>query len=565
MIGDIQFTKSFKLKIILPTVTVLVVLVISLNIFLSVRFSALGDALIREKLIVNVNSLNNFLESSRVSSQAAAVSMALNPNAIEAIKERDTSGLLRLFTSTHDLYGINYYTITDSEGVVLVRTHEPESFGDSILDQQNVIDALEGKVTSYFEEGSLVKISIRTGAPVYDADGVLVGVILAGVRFDANSTIDELKKLLNSEITLFLGNKRIISTVMRDGRSVENTILDPSIAEIVNGNGEYFGDANVLGEEYKTFYKPLLNAQNEVFATFSLGIPISELVTATNNSIRNGIVFGFIGLVASIILLSFILSSISKPIIKLSDDMSHIANGNLHINVSVNSEDEVGHLGKSLQRVVGILQTLLEDINIMIFEQEKGNIDYCLDTDKFLGEYKILAYNILMLSAFCIRDQLTGIPNRRSFDNRLCWEWNRAVREKEPISVLIIDVDKFKNYNDTHGHQQGDVALQTVAKSIKQSIKRSIDFAARWGGEEFVVLLPTTDAEGAISVAEKIRAAIENAKIPCADASGAKVTVSVGISTKIPMQDSSIENFIFTADTALYRAKEMGRNSVVLG
>jgi diguanylate cyclase (GGDEF)-like protein len=160
-------------------------------------------------------------------------------------------------------------------------------------------------------------------------------------------------------------------------------------------------------------------------------------------------------------------------------------------------------------------------------------------------------------------DQLTNIPNRRSFDGRLRVEWNRAIREHMPISLLMIDVDKFKNYNDTYGHQQGDVVLQVVAKIFSQSAKRSGDIAARWGGEEFVVLLPNTLTPGALDIAEKIRMDIEAAVIPCTDGSTTKVTISIGVDTQTPAHGNSIDAFISNADKALYEAKAQGRNRVV--
>jgi len=159
-------------------------------------------------------------------------------------------------------------------------------------------------------------------------------------------------------------------------------------------------------------------------------------------------------------------------------------------------------------------------------------------------------------------DQLTSIPNRRGFDNRMDMEWIRAIRENTLISVLIMDVDKFKVYNDTYGHQQGDAVLQTVAITVTQSLGRPGDFAARWGGEEFVVLLPNTDLNGALHIAEKIRMNISNVVIPCADGTDTKVTVSIGVKTQAPGQDSSRASFIAEADKALYKAKESGRNRV---
>ena len=160
-------------------------------------------------------------------------------------------------------------------------------------------------------------------------------------------------------------------------------------------------------------------------------------------------------------------------------------------------------------------------------------------------------------------DQLTNIPNRRSFDDRLRMEWKQAAREQTPISILMIDLDNFKNINDTCGHQHGDKVLKTVASVFSQSFKRPGDFAARWGGEEFVVLLPNTPLEGAMEIAEKIRTDIQNMEISFDNGSTIKVTVSIGVNFATPTKDCPVDPFISGADKALYAAKDAGRNKTV--
>jgi len=150
-------------------------------------------------------------------------------------------------------------------------------------------------------------------------------------------------------------------------------------------------------------------------------------------------------------------------------------------------------------------------------------------------------------------DQLTGIPNRREFDGKLSMEWRRAIRDRQPVSFLMLDVDKFKDYNDTYGHQRGDAVLKAVAKCVEHAVKRPGDFAARWGGEEFSVLLSNTDSAGALKIAKSIRARVEEET---------SVTVSVGVNTQTPEQNSSLDGFISAADNALYDAKRQGRNRV---
>jgi len=170
---------------------------------------------------------------------------------------------------------------------------------------------------------------------------------------------------------------------------------------------------------------------------------------------------------------------------------------------------------------------------------------------------------MVIIERLSMVDQLTNIANRRNFDDRLTMEWKLAIREKTPISILMMDLDKFKHINDTYGHLQGDMILQTAAAIFPKSFNRPSDFVARWGGEEFVVLMPNTSLEGALDIAEKIRSDIENTQMPSLDQTEIKVTISIGVSSVSPTQDSSVDTFISGADKALYAAKEAGRNRVV--
>jgi diguanylate cyclase (GGDEF)-like protein/PAS domain S-box-containing protein len=162
-------------------------------------------------------------------------------------------------------------------------------------------------------------------------------------------------------------------------------------------------------------------------------------------------------------------------------------------------------------------------------------------------------------------DGLTGIFNRRGFDERLHNEWSRTSREKQPLSLIMIDVDHFKRFNDTYGHQAGDDCLKKVATVLEQQTYRPSDMAARYGGEEFAMILPSIDEDGASVVANRIRESIAALAIPHS-ASGAirVVTVSVGVATARPVQGGKADELIRRADEALYQAKGAGRNRVMV-
>ena len=161
-------------------------------------------------------------------------------------------------------------------------------------------------------------------------------------------------------------------------------------------------------------------------------------------------------------------------------------------------------------------------------------------------------------------DALTGIANRRVFETKLENEWRRAMRHHTPLSILMIDIDYFKAYNDYYGHPAGDDCLRTIAGLLAQMVDRPGDLIARYGGEEFVVILPDTDLPGAAMMAENMRSKIESLKIQHKHPSiCGYITISLGVCSTVPGGDSLPKQLVQAADRALYRAKENGRNMVV--
>ena len=163
-------------------------------------------------------------------------------------------------------------------------------------------------------------------------------------------------------------------------------------------------------------------------------------------------------------------------------------------------------------------------------------------------------------------DGLTKLANRRLFDSYLDKNWRGLASSRSPLSLIMCDVDYFKLYNDTYGHQAGDACLQQIAKAISRAVRRTTDLVARYGGEEFSVILPNTDVEGSLSVAQRIRDEVKN----CAIAHSASlvsqyVTLSLGVASTIPDAISGPNQLIGAADAALYQAKQQGRDRAVLG
>ncbi len=171
----------------------------------------------------------------------------------------------------------------------------------------------------------------------------------------------------------------------------------------------------------------------------------------------------------------------------------------------------------------------------------------------------------LELERLSVTDALTGIANRRCFDQQLEQEWRRARRDRRMLALVMVDVDLFKRFNDTYGHQQGDECLRRVAQAMAGELHRSGDMIARYGGEEFILLLPGLDLQQAGQMAERLRASVAALDIPHQHSPSGRVSVSLGIVARVPHAKMRVETLIHDADDALYRAKAEGRDRVCLG
>jgi diguanylate cyclase (GGDEF)-like protein len=174
-----------------------------------------------------------------------------------------------------------------------------------------------------------------------------------------------------------------------------------------------------------------------------------------------------------------------------------------------------------------------------------------------------LAQANTQLERLASSDGLTGLANRRHFDDALEHEWKRALRVETSLALIMLDVDFFKLYNDTYGHQSGDECLKQIAGVLATAVHRTEDLPARYGGEEFALILPNTNLAGALYVAEQLRASVEALRLPHrASQIADHVTVSFGVAAMIPTLDSTSTELLTLADQGLYRAKQTGRNRV---
>jgi len=246
---------------------------------------------------------------------------------------------------------------------------------------------------------------------------------------------------------------------------------------------------------------------------------------------------------------------IISPIKNLINAMKNVNKGEFDITIENHRQDEIGELTNIFSKMIHQIKNYMEELKI-------SNLQLS-DTNKMLEEkVKERTHELELLSNL---DGLTGLYNRRKLDEFLKNAWQEAIHFKEPMAVLMMDIDYFKNYNDTYGHPAGDDCLRRVAQTIKKMLRKQDDFVARYGGEEFIVILKNTDDVTAESLANRLRTTIEELNIPNKSSDIADhMTISIGISILNNFEDMELEVFIKSSDDALYDAKAKGRNRVSL-
>ena len=207
---------------------------------------------------------------------------------------------------------------------------------------------------------------------------------------------------------------------------------------------------------------------------------------------------------------------------------------------------------------------------VHVIRKENGDVDslvgFMFDISERKKQEQQLEILQRQLEEFSYKDGLTGIANRRLFDEFFAREWQSAIRLQQPLSILLIDLDYFKQYNDQHGHLQGDQCLREIAQLWTTCCSRPRDLVSRFGGEEFAIVLPETDETAAIQIAESLLQALNNAKLPhCASTISDYVSCSIGVKTIIPTEQQDRVGFLSEVDQNLYYAKQNGRNGYQAG
>jgi diguanylate cyclase (GGDEF)-like protein len=275
-----------------------------------------------------------------------------------------------------------------------------------------------------------------------------------------------------------------------------------------------------------------------------LVVPEDDFMAQIHSQNRITLVLYILALMVAAMTGIILAAEMTQPLQQLSARARDIARGDWHQPIAIDRSDAIGDLSRSLAVMA---QQLKESLTTLEQRVEERN----LELTQLNHELQRLVHI----------DGLTQAANRRQFDTVLMQEWRRLAREQRPLTLMLCDVDYFKLYNDTYGHQAGDQCLQQVAEVFNQVVQRPADLVARYGGEEFGIILPNTDTEGAIHIARQIQRALHDLAIVHEASKTGQITVSIGIATVVPTLVTTPQSLVAATDQALYGAKARGRNS----
>jgi len=385
--------------------------------------------------------------------------------------------------------------------------------------------------------------AITAGYPVYDREQRLIGVF--GVVYLISWLGDTLRSLpTGTSGQVFVADSTgllIAGSPMQEG---EGTLISASLALPLNENQDDLPGFTLDGrhyyvgisdfEEYGTHWK--------IYAILAEDDFLGGMKKATVQTVLILVVL----LLLSLLFAFWLAGWVTKPIVSLNKAAKELAKGNRISIPDDGRKDELGELTRSFNemgiKLTGLLSHLEEEVKLRTQELRERNEE---------------------LQRLSFSDSLTGIANRRRFDATFNSVWNSALRYQRPIALLMLDIDFFKNYNDTYGHQAGDDCLKSIGSLLKNKVRRSSDLAARYGGEEFAVLLQDMEKYKIAGLAEDIRKSVQELNIEHETSPFQKVTISIGCAYMIPTPEKTPAELIEMADRALYQAKKTGRNRVV--
>ena len=355
-----------------------------------------------ERVESSINDLNKQIQLMLERSRRNAVSISQNYRLITALENQNFDQMKSALDDLNQYLEADTISITDTKGNVVIRQHEPSKLGDNILKQANVQQALEGNVLTTLEPGALVKLSCRTGAPVYNENGDIIGTVVTGYTFENSEFLDGLKALHNTELTIFANDVRIATTIIENGERATGTSLNEDIAKIVLEEGKpYTGKADILGTSHITKYVPLRNTQDEIVGAVFAGLSEADANKAVIDSILHIVIVEILIItICAFILVQFINKSIKLPMHKFTEVSNMLAQGRLDVEIETTTskkKDEVGLLNEAMHQMVSQIRSYISDITHILSAMSDNDFT-AKSSVSYVGDFTVIGTSLLGIS-----------------------------------------------------------------------------------------------------------------------------------------------------------------------
>ncbi len=378
---------GFKLSIFV-TAGILVVSVFAVA-FMSASMGRVVNSINTERSQQALNNMQSIIEDEEIDSKKAAAGIAKNADVILAVSNKNSSQLKAavLQAIEESELDVDFVTVTDTQGVVIARTHSDKT-GDSIINQKNISLALKGETTTHIDLGTEIKLSMRTGTPIKNAEGQIIGVISTGYSWIDTEFVDKLKEITGNEFTIFIGDERVNTTILNSGERVIGTKIDQDIAQAVLEEGkEYFGEGDILGVPFATAYKPIVDSEGERIGVYFAGVSLE----ATNRAIRTAIGVSALVVLLLLLLTVFVLvllvqRMIAHPLSKMAQTAAALARGDLNIELEYHSDDELGILAEALRSTIQVLKSYINDISDKLGRMSAGDMRVQMELE-YIGDF----------------------------------------------------------------------------------------------------------------------------------------------------------------------------------
>lgn len=407
-------------------------------------------------------------------SEKSATAIAQNYLVIDAVENNDFIALKTALDNLNYTLKMDTISITDTAGNVIIRQHKPEKFGDSILDQTNVQKALKGETSTTLEPGALVKLSTRSGMPIYNQKGQIIGTVVTGYTFENTALLDKLKAVHNTDFTIYSGSEPIATTIMQNGEKLLGENLNDSITKTVIEDGTpYAGNANISGTSYLTRYEPLLDTNGKIVGAIFAGQSNDVANTAIVNMIIHILIaLPIIIVISSIIMVVYINKTIKEPMHKLTKASDMMARGDLNITIDQKmkqQKDEIGELSNAFDLLAESTKKQVDAIKLIAQGDLTIEVEKRSDQD-VLGEslcMLVVQLNELASTIAATSDQVANgsglVSSSAQVLSQGATEQASAVQQ---LSATVEQINEQTNRNTKNAEKANEVTLTAKTNAL---------------------------------------------------------------------------------------------------